>query len=634
MKREIKRTLLFLWTLQLIVSLLGYTPRLIIRSDDVVGRRLRYSQIQQHTVLFHPEGSDDLFIGGTNIVYRIDLEHNRLVENFTLTPTSGQNCQETQCQNIITVIEQFQDSLFVCGTNANMPVCWKVYPKVDNQTSRVIKTLDGTGISPPVYTQNSLSLTVDGDLYAATPLSRDGTSLQFRRKAGRRTNVWMHDKWLTEPTFISASWVRRREDPDQEKIYVFFREKNLDPNPDADPWISRIGRVCKVDEGGPKRYFQSMWTSFLKARLVCGIQGESLYFNRLQDIFVQHAEDWRTSRVYGLFTSRWNATAVCIYSMDQIDQVFEKSSFRGFSEGIPDPRPGACVEDSRNIPVGTLRIIKEHPEMSDWIQPIHQQAPLYISNNNYTRIAVDTVTAANGHPHNVMFLATDEGLIHRILEDNFTPFIISEINLSNHSSPVQSMKLLSNKKKLVVGFLDQVAQLNLQSCQGYGGTCADCVLARDPYCAWSEAGCAPVVPGSIQNIAGATVDVCHQTGSDQQRHRPPPPDPPGVNYSLPLGVPVYLSCPVRSRHASYTWEHQGWSSQCGPAQTHSDCLHLIPAVREEHYGVYQCISTEQNYSRVLKLYRLHPSGRSGASASRHALTAALMELALLSLLCH
>lgn len=49
-----------------------------------------------------------------------------------------------------------------------------------------------------------------------------------------------------EPTFISASRVTRNEDPDNEKIYVFFREKNSDHNPEADPWISRVARVCKV----------------------------------------------------------------------------------------------------------------------------------------------------------------------------------------------------------------------------------------------------------------------------------------------------------------------------------------------------------------------------------------------------
>lgn len=71
---------------------------------------------------------------------------------------------------------------------------------------------------------------------------------------------------------------------------------------------SRLWFVCvflQVDEGGSKRFFQNKWTSFLKARLICGFPEESLYFNRLQDIFVMHAEDWRDSRIYALFTSSW-----------------------------------------------------------------------------------------------------------------------------------------------------------------------------------------------------------------------------------------------------------------------------------------------------------------------------------------
>ncbi|CDQ90673.1 unnamed protein product, partial [Oncorhynchus mykiss] len=98
--------------------------------------------------------------------------------------------------------------------------------------------------------------------------------------------------------------------------------------------------ILQVDEGGSKRFLQNMWTSFLKARLVCGIPNESLYFNRLQDVYVLHAEEWRDSQVYALFTSSWNGTAVCVYSMEEIDRIFQNSPFRGYSNDIPNPRPG------------------------------------------------------------------------------------------------------------------------------------------------------------------------------------------------------------------------------------------------------------------------------------------------------
>ncbi|KAJ8271970.1 hypothetical protein COCON_G00108290 [Conger conger] len=491
-------------------------------SDVAIGNLLRYTQIQKHTVFFHPEGSDDLYVGGTNIVYRIDLEQSHLVENYSLTPTGGQNCEVIPCENIITVIEQFQDSLFICGTNAYMPLCWKVYPR--------------------------------------------------------------------------------------------------------------------VDEGGPKRFLQSIWTSFLKARLACGIRGESLFFNRLQDVFVQHADDWRASQVYTLFTSSWNASAVCVYSLDEIEAVFTKSSFRGLNKEIPNPRPGVCVTNSKEIPVDTLKVVRENPEMSDWIWPLHRQAPFYVSDTPYTRITVDTVTDVDGRPHNVLLLATDKGIIHKILEDNLTPFIISEMRL-HHPAPVQSMKLISKKGKLLVGFRDQVAQLDLGSCRDYGTSCADCVLARDPYCAWSGSGCAPAVLGAIQNIDGGTVDVCPQSGTDQQRNRPPSPELLGVSQVLPIGVAFYMSCPVRSYHASYTWEHEGQSSPCvaaqREAQTQEDCLQLIPAVRAKHYGTHECVSVEQNYTRVLKSYRLLPPIENRARrAWWSSVTTSLSGLALVSILCH
>ncbi|KAJ8344487.1 hypothetical protein SKAU_G00318160 [Synaphobranchus kaupii] len=625
--------LLFTCNLRLTLSLLDDgIPRLFVHQDSD-GNSLWYNQSQRHTVIFLPADSNELYVGGTNCVYRINLESGSLVENLPLTVTGEQNCKEISCENIITVIQQFQDSLFVCGTNGNTPQCWTLHPQAGNQSTKVTESYEGTGISPHIYTQNSLSLTVEGDLYTAVPLNSDGSLLQFRRKAGRRPSVSMHDRWVTEPTFISTSWVRRKEDKDQEKIYVFLREKNSDSSPDADPWISRVARVCKVDEGGSKRFFQNIWTSFLKARLVCGIPRESLYFNRLQDVYVQHADDWKDGRVYALFSSSWNSTAVCIYSMAEIDHIFESSTFRGFGGEIPDPRPGTCVPNSKDLPVSTIRVLRDHPEMSDWIHPIHRQSPFYISANNYTKLAVDRVTAANGVAHNVLLLATAHGRIHKILEDDSKPFIISETLLSNRTVPVQSMKLNSKTRKLFVGFPEQIAQLDLQRCRDYNRSCEECVLARDPYCAWNELGCTPVSQGGIQNIPGGQTSVCPKNNQETKRPRrdalSQTKDPPRVSYSVPLGVPFYLSCPIYSHHASYTWEYGGRGNRC--QQTGTDCLHLITGMSQDDYGSYYCLSSERDYTMVVSSYQLNPCtvDRSGGiRASAHTPTVAVIMAAL------
>lgn len=83
-----------------------------------------------------------------------------------------------------------------------------------------------------------------------------------------------------------------------------------------------------------------------------------------------------------------------------------------------------------------------------------------------------------------------------------------------------------------------------------------------------------------------------------------PPSPADVTtvHSVPLGIPIYLSCPIESYHAVYTWEHGLQSSPC--LQMQSNCLHLIPVMTQESYGHYKCISKEKNYTKEVKNYHL------------------------------
>ncbi|XP_017160916.1 semaphorin-7A isoform X1 [Poecilia reticulata] len=580
------------------------SPRLLI--PGIISDQYKYEVNQTSSVFSYREEEQELFVGGTDFVVKLNANNYSVIEKFPIKTTGHHKCFNRPCRNVITVIEKFQDNMFVCGTNGHKPKCWKLFPSVKNQTYEIVESCEGAGISPLVYTHNCLSLTVDGDLYAAAPLDIEGNSLQFRRKAGKRTKVWMYDRWLSEPTFISASWVKRSEDPDNEKIYIFFREKNSDHSPDADPWISRVARVCKTDEGGSKSFFQNMWTTFLKARLVCGFPDESLYFNRLQDIYVMHADDWRQTRVFALFTSSWNSTAVCIYSIEMIEKIFENSTFKGYAKEIPTPRPGTCVSNSKSLPRATVNVVKDHPEMVDWVHSLHSKAPFYVSNYNYTKIVVDRVQGADQQVYNVLLLATDTGKIHKVLEAGSEPFIILETQISKISS-IQAMTLDSQKKKLVVGFSDKISTVDLQKCEEYNASCADCVLARDPYCAWTTSGCTPSNLGGIQNIKDGHTSVCYtpaneSRGLTRSKRQIRSPESSGTVHSVPEGVPFYLSCPIESYHAKYTWKHGSHDRPC--LQMLSNCLHLIPSMGPENYGEYECVSTEKEYNKSLKKYLL------------------------------
>lgn len=65
-----------------------------------------------------------------------------------------------------------------------------------------------------------------------------------------------------------------------------------------------------------------------------------------------------------------------------------------------------CVPDSRLLPLATISVVKDHPEMSSWVHPKDERAPFYISSNIYTKIVVDKVQAADQHSYSVLFLST------------------------------------------------------------------------------------------------------------------------------------------------------------------------------------------------------------------------------------
>lgn len=52
------------------------------------------------------------------------------------------------------------------------------------------------------------------------------------------------------------------------------------------------------------------------------------------------------------------------------------------------------------------------------------------------------------------------------------------------------------QQMLYVGSRLGVARLQLHQCETYGSACAECCLARDPYCAWDGASCTHYRPGT------------------------------------------------------------------------------------------------------------------------------------------
>lgn len=50
------------------------------------------------------------------------------------------------------------------------------------------------------------------------------------------------------------------------------------------------------------------------------------------------------------------------------------------------------------------------------------------------------------------------------------------------------------QQQLYVSSSEGIAQVSLHRCRVYGSACADCCLARDPYCAWDGHACSRFYP--------------------------------------------------------------------------------------------------------------------------------------------
>lgn len=68
------------------------------------------------------------------------------------------------------------------------------------------------------------------------------------------------------------------------------------------------------------------------------------------------------------------------------------------------------------------------------------------------------------------------------------------------------------QQQLYVASAVGVTHLSLHRCQAYGAACADCCLARDPYCAWDGQACSRYTASSKRYRLPEPRDFTHNAG--------------------------------------------------------------------------------------------------------------------------
>ncbi|XP_070542594.1 semaphorin-1A-like isoform X2 [Ptychodera flava] len=444
-----------------------------------------------------------LYVGSKNSLYAYNTSNNfYLQRNISWPPQEDDKrfCklikEEEECQNYITVIEQNNNRLLVCGTNANSPIC-----KYFNDSSLTHNdTINGLYKAPFAAGQRTQAIFADGRLYAATRLDSMGKRSTVARSADSGVVMLQKDleteeldsKWLNEPDFISSYHLG-------EEVFFFLRETAVEYNSDGKSRFSRVARVCTKDKGGSDHLLDNIWTTFLKARIVCSIPGDfPFYFNEIQDTFELNG------KFYGVFTTPKNSiagSAVCTYDLSSITEVFDEGKFKEQKTAehmwllvpdseVPSPRPGSCQNDSTSLSYNVLLFAKSHTLMHDNVEPSDNDGlPLFtMTREDYRFTQILVVKNVEETVYDILFIGTDNGKVLKVvimtingkLESN----LIDEITVTDPEKPepVVSMEFIGNQtdKFILVGTPSEIILINVQRC----GELKECGCVQDPYCGW------------------------------------------------------------------------------------------------------------------------------------------------------
>ncbi|XP_066885444.1 semaphorin-7A isoform X2 [Kogia breviceps] len=582
--------LLLLWTVAASQGHPRNGPRISAVWKGHAGQdHVDFGLAEPHTVLFHEPGSSSVWVGGRSKVYVFNFSkgRNASMRTVNIGSTKG-SCRDKQdCENYITLLEKQGEGLLVCGTNARRPSCWTLV----NDTAELLG--EKRGYAPFSPDENSLVLFDGSEVYSTIRKQEyNGKIPRFRR--------------IKDPQFIKATIVHQDQAYD-DKIYYFFREDNPDKNPEAPLNVSRVAQLCRGDQGGESSLSVSKWNTFLKAMLVCSDATSNKNFNRLQDVFLLPNPNgqWRDTRVYGVFSNPWNYSAVCVYSLGDIDKVFRTSSLKGYHSDLPNPRPGKCLPDRQPIPTETFQVADSHPEVVQRVEPVGPlKTPLFHSKYHYQKVVVHRMHASNGETFHVLYLTTDKGTIHKVVEsgerEHSLVFSILAIQPFRRPATIQAMSLDADRRKLYVNSQWEVSQVPLDLCEVYSGGCHGCLMARDPYCGWNQDRCV-----SIYSSPEPVLQSINPAEPHMWCPNPKPEQAPLQKVSLAQNSRYYLSCPMESHHATYSWRHENSVEQsCEPGHQSPNCILFIENLTDLQYGHYYCEAQEGSYFREAQHWEL------------------------------
>ncbi|XP_059568138.1 semaphorin-3C isoform X4 [Myotis daubentonii] len=491
-----------------------------------------------YRILLMDEDQDRIYVGSKDHILSLNINNISQEALSVFWPASTIKVEECKmagkdpthgCGNFVRVIQAFNRThLYVCGSGAFSPVC--TYLNRGRRSEDQVFMIDskcesGKGRCSFNPNVNTVSVMINEELFSGMYIDFMGTDAAIFRSLTKRNAVRTdqhNSKWLSEPMFVDAHVIPDGTDPNDAKIYFFFKEKLTDNSRSTKQIHSMIARICPCPGGA--------------------------------------------------FTPNMRTT--------------------------------------KEFPDDVVTFIRNHPLMYNSIYPIHKR-PLIVrigTDYKYTKIAVDRVNAADGRYH-VLFLGTDRGTVQKVVvlptnSSASSELILEELEVFKNHVPITTMKISSKKQQLYVSSNEGVSQVSLHRCHIYGTACADCCLARDPYCAWDGHSCSRFYPTGKRR--SRRQDVRHGNPLTQCR---------GFNLKayrnaaeiVQYGVKnntTFLECAPKSPQASIKWLLQKDKDRRKEVKLNERIIAtsqglLIRSIQDSDQGLYHCIATENSFKQTI-----------------------------------
>ncbi|KAG9489958.1 hypothetical protein GDO78_005721 [Eleutherodactylus coqui] len=605
--------------------------------------------------MYLDEYQERLFVGGKDHVYSLSLENISEKYKEIHWPSSEQqidDCyrkgrEERECANFVRILHHYNRThILACGTGAFDPVCTFIRVGLRSQEHIFQEELQnverGRGRCPFDPDSSVISTLAGGELFVGLYNDFWGRDATLFRSMGHLSYIRTEhddDRILKEPKFVGSYMIPDNEDKDDNKIYFFYTEKAIESD-GVQAFYSRVGRVCANDIGG-QRMMVNKWTTFLKARLTCSVPGHNridTHFDELEDVFFMHTRDSKNPEIFALFSTTSNifkGYAVCIYQMASIREAFNgpyahkegpEYHWTMYEGRVPYPRPGSCPSKvngghygtTKDYPDEVLRFARSHPLMYEPIKPVHKKPILVKVDGKYNlkQIAVDRVQAEDGQ-YDVIFLGTDNGIVLKTITiynqetETMEEVILEELRVFKISEPIVAMEISAKRQQLYIGSKSSVAQVKLHQCEMYGTACADCCLARDPYCAWDGLSCTRYLPiGTQSKRRFRRQDVRHGNAAQQcsgQHFN-------GEGLRKTEEYTVYgvehnstlLECMPRSLQSKVIWflqkAHEAKKDEVKTSErvTFTDFGLLFLKLHKSDAGIYYCQTVENSYVHTIR----------------------------------